>query len=114
MSILQWEGVNLVQMGWSSVFEALLCSAEDGTIYVYTIHGDFKRTITTGKEAAESKAIDCRFFSSSMGSGITILTSLYHFHTINNLEKRMRKLSGPPVTGSQYQKTVDLVFWWLL
>ena len=46
--ILQWEGVNLVQMGWS-VFEDLLCAAEDGTVYVYTIHGDFKRMITTGK-----------------------------------------------------------------
>ena len=48
VSVLQWEGVNLVQMGWS-VFEDLQCAAEDGTVYVYTIHGDLKRMITTGQ-----------------------------------------------------------------
>lgn len=35
-------------MGWS-VTDDLLCIAEDGTIYVYTLHGDFKRIITTGQ-----------------------------------------------------------------
>ncbi len=48
MYVLQWEGVNLVQMGWS-VCEDLQCVAEDGTIYVYTLYGDFKRMITTGQ-----------------------------------------------------------------
>ncbi|CAB4035540.1 vacuolar sorting-associated 16 homolog [Paramuricea clavata] len=96
MANANWEGVNLVQMGWS-VFEDLLCVAEDGTISVYTLSGDFKRIITMGQEAKESKVIDCRFFSSSMGFGITILTGRYHFYTINNLEdKRIRKLANPP------------------
>jgi hypothetical protein len=35
-------------MGWS-VFEDLLCVAEDGTISVYTLSGDFKRIITMGQ-----------------------------------------------------------------
>lgn len=96
MADINWEGGNLVQMGWS-VTDDLLCIAEDGTIYVYTLHGDFKRIITTGQEAKEAKVIDCRFFSSSMGTGITILTGRYQFYTINNLdEKRIRKLASLP------------------
>ncbi|XP_046845974.1 vacuolar protein sorting-associated protein 16 homolog [Xenia sp. Carnegie-2017] len=95
MAEINWDGVNLVQMGWS-VFEDLLCVAEDGTIYVYTLLGDFKRVITTGQEAKESKVIDCRFFSSCMGTGITMLTGKYCFYTINNLqEKRIRKMASP-------------------
>lgn len=35
-------------MGWS-VCEDLLCLAEDGTIYFYTLNGDLKRMITTGQ-----------------------------------------------------------------
>lgn len=49
------------------------------------------------QEAKEAKVIDCRFFYSLMGTGITILTGRYHFYTINNLdEKRVRKLANPP------------------
>ncbi|XP_028391423.1 vacuolar protein sorting-associated protein 16 homolog [Dendronephthya gigantea] len=96
MADINWEGGNLVQMGWS-VSEDLFCVAEDGRIYVYTLSGDFIKVMTTGQEGKEFKVIDCRFFSSSMGSGITILTSRYHFYTINKLEdKKTRELATPP------------------
>ena len=35
-------------MGWS-VTESLLCVAVDGSVSIYDIHGDFKRTLTMGQ-----------------------------------------------------------------
>ena len=46
--LLQWEGTNLFQMGWS-VSEDLLSVAEDGTIYAHTLHGELIKMITPGQ-----------------------------------------------------------------
>ena len=35
-------------MGWS-VSEDLLCVADDGTVFVYDIHGAIKKTLTMGQ-----------------------------------------------------------------
>lgn len=44
----QWDGGAIVEMGWS-VSEDLLCVADDGSVFVYDIHGAIKKTLTMGQ-----------------------------------------------------------------
>ena len=48
LTYFQWDGGAIVQMGWS-VSEDLLCVAEDGSVFVYDIHGAIKKTLTMGQ-----------------------------------------------------------------
>ena len=48
LTYFQWDGGAIVQMGWS-VSEDLLCVADDGSVFVYDIHGAIKKTLTMGQ-----------------------------------------------------------------
>lgn len=48
LNYFQWDGGAIVQMGWS-VSEDLLCVADDGSVFVYDIHGAIKKTLTMGQ-----------------------------------------------------------------
>lgn len=48
LTYFQWDGGAIVEMGWS-VSEDLLCVADDGSVFVYDIHGAIKKTLTMGQ-----------------------------------------------------------------
>lgn len=48
LAYFQWDGGAIVEMGWS-VSEDLLCVADDGSVFVYDIHGAIKKTLTMGQ-----------------------------------------------------------------
>ena len=48
LTCFQWDGGAILQMGWS-VSEDLLCIADDGSGFVYDIHGAIKKTLTMGQ-----------------------------------------------------------------
>lgn len=96
LATVKWDGGAIVQMGWS-VSEDLLCVADDGSVFVYDIHGAIKKTLTMGQDAKESKVIDCKIYNFAGRTGVAVLTGSYHFYVANNVEEvRSRRIFDPP------------------
>ncbi|XP_031556502.1 vacuolar protein sorting-associated protein 16 homolog [Actinia tenebrosa] len=96
LSSLRWDGGPLVEIGWSAS-EDLLCIGVNGSVSVYDIHGDYKRTFSLGQDAKESRVIDSKIFRSMAGTGIAVLTGSYHFFSISNVDEvRNRRFVDPP------------------
>jgi hypothetical protein len=90
----RWNSGNLLKMGWSCV-EDLICVQDDGSVLIYDIFGNFKRTFTMGQEAKDVKIIQCQIFNSfNGGTGIAVLTTSYRIFLVNNIDDaRIRRLA---------------------
>ncbi|KAI8484680.1 Vacuolar protein sorting-associated protein 16 [Branchiostoma belcheri] len=110
ISSIRWNSGHVIHLGWSCS-EELLCVQEDGSVLVYDIFGQFKRTFSMGTEAKEMKVRDCRIFNSHQGTGLAVMTSSYRIFMVNNVdEPRIRRMADVPGTGTpEGDPTVTLV-----
>eukprot|EP00058_Branchiostoma_floridae_P005977 XP_002591465.1 hypothetical protein BRAFLDRAFT_105238 [Branchiostoma floridae] len=100
ISSIRWNSGHVIHLGWSCS-EELLCVQEDGSVLVYDIFGQFKRTFSMGTEAKEMKVRDCRIFNSHQGTGLAVMTSSYRIFMVNNVdEPRIRRMADVPGTGT--------------
>lgn len=61
---------------------------------MYDIFGKFETHFSMGQEARDHKIIDSRFFYTSQGTGVAVLTSKYQIFLVNNVkEPKVRALS---------------------
>ncbi|XP_019620379.1 PREDICTED: vacuolar protein sorting-associated protein 16 homolog isoform X3 [Branchiostoma belcheri] len=96
ISSIRWNSGHVIHLGWSCS-EELLCVQEDGSVLVYDIFGQFKRTFSMGTEAKEMKVRDCRIFNSHQGTGLAVMTSSYRIFMVNNVdEPRIRRMADVP------------------
>ncbi|XP_066266739.1 vacuolar protein sorting-associated protein 16 homolog isoform X3 [Branchiostoma lanceolatum] len=96
ISSIRWNSGHVIHLGWSCS-EELLCVQEDGSVLVYDIFGQFKRTFSMGTEAKEMKVRDCRIFNSHQGTGLAVMTSTYRIFMVNNVdEPRIRRMADVP------------------
>ncbi|XP_077989106.1 vacuolar protein sorting-associated protein 16 homolog [Glandiceps talaboti] len=96
ISVIRWNSGHVVHIDWSSTGD-LLCVQEDGSVLVYDIFGNYKRTFSMGNEAKETKVMECKVFLSHSGTGLAVLTNSYKFYVINNVEEpRLRRMADVP------------------
>ena len=56
--------------------------------------------------------IECRLFSTDIGTGLAILTGNYHFFVVNNVEEaRLRRFIDPPGKFIGYYENIQLNAW---
>ncbi|KZC09045.1 PREDICTED: vacuolar protein sorting-associated protein 16 homolog [Dufourea novaeangliae] len=100
---LQWSGGQLVALGWSQQ-EELLCVQEDGMIHIYDMFGTYQHAFTMGNEVKDTKVKEAKFFVTSSGTGIAVLTSTNHIFLVNNTaEPKVRQISEVP----RYRGAID-------
>jgi len=90
MSTIQWDKGRIVGMGWTDT-EQLVCVMDDGTVRIYTIHGEYTQ-FSLGKEAKENGIEDCRIW----GSGLVALTGNFMFIMVNAFEEPYPKIMADP------------------
>ncbi|XP_053980459.1 vacuolar protein sorting-associated protein 16 homolog [Hylaeus anthracinus] len=96
---LQWSGGQLINFGWSQQ-EELLCIQDNGLVHIYDMFGTYQHAFTMGNEVQDTKVIEAKFFVSSGGTGIAVLTSTYHIFLVNNIvEPKVRQVSQVPGYG---------------
>ncbi|UYV62514.1 VPS16 [Cordylochernes scorpioides] len=90
ISSFLWNSGPFLDFGWSTD-EDLICVQENGTTLVYDIFGNFY-----------FRVLECRFFTSQMGTGLAVLGSNYKIYYVTNINDPRRKLveipglDGPP------------------
>ncbi|XP_014676105.1 PREDICTED: vacuolar protein sorting-associated protein 16 homolog [Priapulus caudatus] len=96
LSEFVWNSGRIIHMGWSCS-EDLLCVQDDGQVLVYSLLGKFKRVFGMGQEAKDTGAVDCRIFSTSLGTGLAVLAGSYRIFTVNNVDSpTLRRLAEIP------------------
>eukprot|EP01102_Stenamoeba_stenopodia_P011451 TRINITY_DN351_c0_g1_i4.p1 TRINITY_DN351_c0_g1~~TRINITY_DN351_c0_g1_i4.p1 ORF type:complete len:422 (+),score=90.51 TRINITY_DN351_c0_g1_i4:115-1380(+) len=81
ISRFPWESGRLVQMGWSTK-EQLICVLEDGTILLYTVHGELLSQYTVHEMHGQT-VIDCRIW----GGGVVLLTSHMQLYAVYDIQE---------------------------
>ncbi|XP_066599627.1 vacuolar protein sorting-associated protein 16 homolog [Prorops nasuta] len=91
----QWSSGQLVKLGWS-IREDLLCVQDDGNVSIYDLFGIYQHTFSMANDTKGIKVIDAKFFKTSNGSGVAILTSAIKVLFVNNVaEPKVRKIDLP-------------------
>lgn len=83
LSKINWNSGVLLTMGWSDS-EELLCVQEDGLVLIYNIFGQYQHKFSMGQEAKDLKVIDARFYPTTQGTGIAIMTTRFRIFIANN------------------------------
>ncbi|KOX72193.1 Vacuolar protein sorting-associated protein 16 like protein [Melipona quadrifasciata] len=99
----QWNGGQLVLLGWSQQ-EELLCIEDDGMVHIYDMFGTYQHTFSMGNEVKDTKVVEAKFFASYSGTGIAVLTSVNRIFLVNNIvEPKVRQISDIPRYGGQIE-----------
>ncbi|KAK2721626.1 hypothetical protein QYM36_003806 [Artemia franciscana] len=97
ISSIVWSSGQFLTCGWSEN-EELVCIQNDGTVHVYNLYGEKIRSFGLGKDAKDSKIIEARIYRSPAGTGVVVLTTLYRFYAMTNIEvgtlKRLPDVPG--------------------
>uniref|UniRef100_H2Z0D2 Vacuolar protein sorting-associated protein 16 homolog n=1 Tax=Ciona savignyi TaxID=51511 RepID=H2Z0D2_CIOSA len=96
ISAFRWNSGILIGIAWTHLDE-LLCLQEDGQVLLYSMFWHFQRSFTMGMECRENKVMEYEVFSSQHGTGLAVMTGLYRFLIVNNIdEPKVRILADVP------------------
>jgi len=101
---IPWEGGRVVALGWTGS-ENLVCVLEEGTLVVYSIHGQQIYTRIIAREVREHRVMECKFFHTLEGNaGFAVMTHNFQFFVVGDSDRsrdelRVKKLADLPAAA---------------